>query len=43
VFGGAHVRLCQDPNFGGFCNVFGTDVPQLGAPLNNKSSSYQVW
>ena len=43
VFGGAHVRLCQNNNYGGFCNVFNTNVPQLGAPLNNNASSYQVW
>lgn len=43
VFGGAHIRLCQDANFGGFCNVFSSDVPKLGVPLNNKASSYQVW
>jgi len=43
VFGGAKIRLCQNTNFGGFCNVFSTNVPQLGAPLNNKASSYQVW
>lgn len=43
VFGGAHIRLCQNTGFGGFCNVFSTNVPQLGTPLNNKTSSYQVW
>lgn len=43
VFGGARIRLCQNNNFGGFCNVFATDVPKLGVPLNNKASSYQVW
>ena len=43
VFGGAHIRLCQDTNFGGFCNVFSSDVPKLGVPLNNKASSYQAW
>lgn len=43
VFGGAHIQLCQNINFGGFCNTFSTNVPQLGAPLNNKASSYQVW
>lgn len=43
VFGGAKIRLCQDPGFGGFCNVFATNVPKLGVPLNNRASSYQVW
>ena len=43
TFGGAHIRLCQNPGFGGYCNVFTGNVPMLGTPLNNKSSSYQVW
>lgn len=43
VFGGAHIRLCQNINYGGGCNVFSTNVPALGATLNNKASSYQVW
>jgi uncharacterized protein YraI len=43
VFGGAHIRLCQNNNYGGFCNVFSNDVPALGSGLNNKASSYQVW
>lgn len=43
VFGGAHIRLCQNTNFVGFCNVFTSDVPTLGVPLNNKASSYQTW
>jgi hypothetical protein len=43
VFGGAKIRLCQNPGYAGFCNVFSTDIPKLGIPLNNKASSYQVW
>lgn len=43
VFGGARIRLCQAPGFGGFCNVFSTNVPVLGGPLNNNASSYQTW
>ena len=43
VFGGAHIRLCQNPAFGGGCNVFNTNVPTLGAMLNNNASSYQTW
>ncbi len=42
VTGGASVRFCQNPNFGGFCNTFSNDVPLLGAPLNNNASSYDV-
>lgn len=42
TFGGASIRLCQNVNFGGFCNVFNNDVPMLGGPLNNQASSYDV-
>ena len=43
VFGGAHIRLCQEANFGGFCNTFTSNRPLLGSALNNKASSYAVW
>ena len=43
TFGGAHIRLCQNPGYGGFCNVFTGEVPSLGAALNNQGSSYQTW
>ena len=43
VSGGAHIKLCQLPNYLWFCNTFSSDVPQLGVPLNNKASSYQTW
>lgn len=43
ISGGAHVKLCQDPNYLGFCNTFSADVPALGMPLNNKASAYQTW
>lgn len=43
IFGGAHIRLCQNPNYGGFCNVFAGDVPTLGGALNDQGSSYQTW
>lgn len=42
VFGGASIRLCQNANYGGFCNVFNSDVPLLGGPLNNQASSYDI-
>ena len=43
VSGGAKIKLCQDPNYLGFCNTFSANVPMLGFPLNNKASSYQTW
>ncbi len=43
VSGGAKIKLCQNPNYMGFCNTFSSNVPQLGFPLNNKASSYQTW
>ncbi|MFZ2099148.1 MAG: peptidase inhibitor family I36 protein [Oricola sp.] len=43
VFGGARIRLCQNPGFGGFCNIFSANTPTLGGPLNNNASSYQTW
>ncbi len=43
VSGGAHIKLCQDPNYLGFCNTFANNVPILGLPLNGKASSYQTW
>lgn len=43
TFGGAHIRLCQNPGFGGGCNVFTGNVPTLGGMLNNQASSYQTW
>jgi hypothetical protein len=43
ISGGAHIKLCQNPNYLGFCNTFSSDVPMLGVPLNNKASSYQSW
>jgi hypothetical protein len=43
IFGSAHVRLCQNPGFGGLCNQFTNDVPILGSALNNNASSYQTW
>ncbi len=42
-YGGARIRLCQNYNYGGFCNVFWGDNPHLGGALNNNASSYQVW
>lgn len=42
VSGGASIRLCQNANYGGFCNVFNSDVPLLGGPLNNQASSYDI-
>lgn len=43
VFGGAHIKLCQNPGYGGFCNTFHNNVSNLGFALNNKASSYAVW
>lgn len=43
VIGGAHVKLCQNSNYLGFCNTFSADVPTLGFALNNKASSIQTW
>jgi uncharacterized protein YraI len=43
ISGGAKIKLCQNPNYLGFCNTFSTNVPMLGFPLNNKASSYQTW
>ena len=43
VTGGAKIKLCQNPNYLGFCNTFNSNVPHLGFPLNNKASSYQTW
>ena len=43
VFGGAKIRLCQHYNYNGKCNTFASNVPHLGAMLNNKASSYQTW
>jgi hypothetical protein len=43
IFGSAHIRLCQNPAFGGFCNEFTNNVPTLGGSLNNNASSYQTW
>lgn len=43
VFGGAHIKLCQNANFLGFCNTFSHNVPMLGGALVNNASSYQTW
>ncbi len=43
VFGGAGIRLCVDPGYGGFCRVITTDTPGFGALMNNRASSYQTW
>ncbi len=43
LFGGAKIKLCQNYNYGGFCNTFSSNVPMLGMPLNNKASSYKTW
>lgn len=43
TYGGARIRLCQNPGYGGFCNVFASDRPMLGGSLNNRASSYRVW
>jgi hypothetical protein len=42
VFGGASIRLCRRPNYGGVCNVFLSDRARLGSALNNNASSYDV-
>ncbi|MBU1175178.1 MAG: SH3 domain-containing protein [Alphaproteobacteria bacterium] len=43
VSGGAKIKLCQNPNYLGFCNTFSSNLPQLGVWLDNKASSYQTW
>lgn len=43
VYNGATIKLCQNPNYLGFCNTYSSDVPHLGPAMNNKASSYQVW
>ena len=43
VFGGARIRLCQNPGYGGFCRTIIHDESLLGAALNNNASSYRTW
>ncbi len=41
--GDARVRLCQNPNLGGFCRVVNASEGQLGSSLNNRVSSLEVF
>ena len=43
VYGGAHVRLCQNWNFSGACVSYNSHVPVLPWQMNNKASSYHTW
>ena len=43
VFGGAKIRLCQNPGYGGFCRTITHNESLLGGALNNNASSYQTW
>ncbi len=43
VFGGARIRLCRNPGYGGVCHVYATNRAHLGPSMNNRASSYQVW
>jgi uncharacterized protein YraI len=43
VFGGARIKLCQNPGYGGFCRTIVHNESLLGGALNNKASSYQTW
>jgi len=41
--GATRVRLCTEPNHGGFCLMLTGDVPQLGPIMNNRASSLTVY
>ena len=41
--GDAQVLLCTGQNLGGFCAELGASTPQLGAQLNNRVSSLEVF
>ncbi len=43
VFGNARVRLCVDPNLGGFCRDVVGNEAALGPFLNNRVSSLRVY
>jgi uncharacterized protein YraI len=42
LFGGARATLCVDTNLTGYCRTMDTNVPVLGAFLNDKASSVLV-
>ncbi|SMH37305.1 SH3 domain-containing protein [Maritimibacter sp. HL-12] len=42
LFGGAQATLCVETNLGGYCRTMNSNVPVLGALLNNKASSVLV-
>lgn len=42
LFGGARATLCVDTNLTGYCRTIDTNVPVLGAFLNDKASSVLV-
>ncbi len=43
ITGAVQVRLCRDPNLGGFCRVVTASENVLGGFLNNEVSSLQVF
>ena len=43
LHGNAKVRLCVDPNMGGFCRVLTSNENRLGFALNNRASSLRVF
>lgn len=43
VFGGARIRLCQNPGYTGFCRTITHNESLLGGLLNNRASSYRTW
>lgn len=43
LFGGAKVRLCDNPGLGGTCKVIGTDTAPLLPAINDKASSLKVY
>ncbi|MDJ0627778.1 MAG: SH3 domain-containing protein [Rhodobacter sp.] len=42
LYGNGKVQLCENQNLGSFCRNVTSNVPQLGAFLNNKVSSMRV-
>lgn len=43
LFGDARARLCVNTSLGGYCRIVNNDTPQLGALIDNKASSLQVF
>ncbi len=43
LYGSARVRLCENPNMGGYCRLVNSNVALLGPLINNRTSSLRVF